>query len=190
MKIKLFISAMIIGIIACSSPEKKVKVSDFVDAVNPFVEKIEAFEAKKNLQNFDEFMALTDSVNKEQVIADSVLANLFLTVTDTIYLPFEQVENQNKIEIQKVWVVGVKYNELLIEAKVKAQDNSKMAGPYTSVSAFNKKGVNLAVGGGIGAVADVKLQVDSIYTFSGTIDNLNKLEDFKILKFDEDIKKW
>ena len=89
-----------------------------------------------------------------------------------------------------MWVVGAKYNQLFIEARVKALDNSGLYGPYTSLSAFDSQDTRLSVGGGIGGNPEYRLEAGQTYVFSGKIDNLNALTDFKRLQFDEEIKKW
>ena len=115
---------------------------------------------------------------------------MFAQEKDTMFLPFEQTKNFERIEIQKVWVVGMKFDKVMLDARVKAVDNSSFMGPHAGLVIKDKSSKSLEVGGGIQGPTDEKLDAGQIYTFSGQIEHLHLLSDFKSILFDEDIKKW
>lgn len=189
---KIFI-ILAFGSVMASCTEKAtetISLSKFSDKSKTFVDKIKSLEAKLDPTNVDTFMQINDSIAKQQTIADSVLAAEFTSVKDTIFLDFTQTQNIEKIKITKVWVTGVKFNELQIQASVEALDNSSFKGPYTSCTILDKTGKKIEVGGGIGGPAEEKLETGKTYIFSGAIDNLHLLGNLKTLTFDEKIKKW
>ncbi len=188
-KVILFIVSSAL-LMACTQNTKTAKLSDVAKVADEYVVKIKALEAKIDPTNIETFMQIGDSVSLQKQLADSAIQEVYETLADTTFLSFVQTANLDKIEIQKVWLVGAKYNEVFIEARVRALDNSSLKGPYTSLSVFDAEENNVGAGGGIAGSPDAKLQAGKVYIFSGKIDNLNKLTSVKKLMFDEDIKKW
>ncbi|MDA3882289.1 MAG: hypothetical protein PF481_03310 [Bacteroidales bacterium] len=175
---------------SCSQEKKVVTVEDFAELSATYVANIKAFEGRINPTDFNSFQQIKDSIRIEKMTGDSVLSALYTSIKDTVFLSFTQSENIDKIAIQDVWIVDADYNQLFLEARVKALDNSALRGPYTSLSAFDSEGKRLDVGGGIGGPTDTKLQAGEVYTFTGKIDKIHLLHDFNYLQFDEKIKKW
>lgn len=176
--------------IGCSQKKSQIGIAQLAEKAQEYKTKIANLESRLNPQDIDAFMQINDSITLMQQQADSVLGALFATITDTIVLDFTQTKNDNRIQIQKVWVTGTKYNELHIQALVKAIENSSFMGPYTSATMIDNTGKKIEVGGGIGGAPDTKLVAGQVYTFTGTIDNLHLLANLKQLQFDEEIKKW
>jgi hypothetical protein len=176
--------------IGCSQKKSQIGIAQLAEKAQEYKTKIANLESRLNPQDIDAFMQINDSITLMQQQADSVLGALFATITDTIVLDFTQTKNDNRIQIQKVWVTGAKYNELHIQALVKAIENSSFMGPYTSATMIDNTGKKIEVGGGIGGAPDTKLVAGQVYTFTGTIDNLHLLANLKQLQFDEEIKKW
>ncbi|HON53360.1 MAG TPA: hypothetical protein PLS12_09150 [Bacteroidales bacterium] len=176
--------------IGCSQKKSQIGIAQLAEKSQEYKTKIANLESRLNPQDIDAFMQINDSITLMQQQADSVLGALFTTITDTIVLDFIQTKNENRIQIQKVWVTGAKYNELHIQALVKAIENSSFMGPYTSATMIDNTGKKIEVGGGIGGAPDTKLVAGQVYTFTGTIDNLHLLANLKQLQFDEEIKKW
>lgn len=194
-KMKKLLSA--IGIVcllfsatSCVNKNKSVSLKTYADTANYFAKKIADIEARQDMSDIDLFMQMTDSANEQRTIADSVLASIYENVKDTIFLPFEQTKNFEKITIKKVWVVGMQFDKVLIEALVEANDNSSFMGPHAGLVVKDKSRNRLEVGGGIQGPTDDKLAVGEEYIFSGQIEHLHLLSNFKMLLFDEDIKKW
>lgn len=191
MRQRTFISFFIlVSLFSCSTQTEKITVGQIAQVADDFSLKIKEFEAQIDPTNVAVFLQMNDSIREQRKNADSVLSQFFIAITDTLFLPFTQTENLDRIKIESVWVVGAKYNQLFIEARVKALDNSGLYGPYTSLSAFDSQDTRLSVGGGIGGNPEYRLEAGQTYVFSGKIDNLNALTDFKRLQFDEEIKKW
>ncbi|HPY81905.1 MAG: hypothetical protein M0R02_07135 [Bacteroidales bacterium] len=178
------------SLFSCTTQTKKVTINHIAQVANEYSLKIKEFESKIDPTNIQLFLQLNDSIRDQRKNADSILSQFFISITDTLFIPFTQTENLDKIHIENVWVVGATFNQLFIEARVKALDNSGLHGPYTSLSAFDSDDSRLSVGGGIGGNPEYRLEAGEIYVFSGKIDNLNLLTDFKRLQFDEVIKKW
>ena len=84
----------------------------------------------------------------------------------------------------------MKFDKVMLDARVKAVDNSSFMGPHAGLVIKDKSSKSLEVGGGIQGPTDEKLDAGQIYTFSGQIEHLHLLSDFKSILFDEDIKKW
>jgi|SRR5690554_3366155 len=175
---------------SCTQEKELVTVEDFAELSATYVANIKAFEERINPTDFNSFQQIKDSIRIEKMTADSVLSALYTSSKDTVFVSFTQSENTDKIAIQDVWIVGADYDQLLIEARVKALDNSALRGPYTSLSAFDSEGKRIAIGGGIGGPVDTKLEAGKVYVFSGKIDKIHLLQDFSHLQFDEKIKKW
>ena len=182
--------ALLIGFCSCSNKHTAVSLEKFADTANYFAEKIADFESKQDMSDIDLYMQMEDSITAVKKVADEVLANLFAQEKDTMFLPFEQTKNFERIEIQKVWVVGMKFDKVMLDARVKAVDNSSFMGPHAGLVIKDKSSKSLEVGGGIQGPTDEKLDAGQIYTFSGQIEHLNLLSEFKSILFDEDIKKW
>ncbi|MFW5851673.1 MAG: hypothetical protein ACOCWB_05570 [Bacteroidota bacterium] len=175
---------------SCSQEKELATVEDFAELSATYVANIKEFEGRINPTDLNSFQQLNDSIRIEKMAADSVLSALYTSIKDTVFVSFTQSENNDKIAIQDVWIVGADCNQLFIEARVKALDNSALRGPYTSISAFDSEGKRINVGGGIGGPADTKLEAGEVYVFSGKIDKIHLLQDFSHLQFDEKIKKW
>lgn len=175
---------------SCSTSGDSVTIKDFAQIAETYHEKISQLEAKRNPTDITSFLQINDSIRVYRTEANKELDSLFLLLKDTIYIPFTQTENINRLEIIKVWITSVQYNEIYIEALVKALDNSGIHGPYTSVSSFDTENNRLATGGGIGGNPEERVRAGETYIFSGKVDNLHLLTNFRRLQFDEDIKKW
>lgn len=182
--------ALLVGFCSCSNKHTTVSLEKYADTANYYAEKIAEFESKQDMSNIDLYLQMEDSISAVKKVADEVLANLFAQEHDTLFLPFEQSKNFERIEIQKVWVVGMKFDKVMLEAQVKAVDNSSFMGPHASLMIKDKSQKTLEVGGGIQGPTDEKLDAGKTYVFSGQIEHLHLLSDFKSLLFDEDIKKW
>jgi len=176
--------------VACTEKKPQIGIAQLAEKSQEYQTKIASLESRLNPQDIDAFMKINDSITLVQQQADSVLGALFASITDTIVLDFTQTKNDHRIKIQKVWLTGAKYNELHIQALVKAIENSSFMGPYTSATMIDNTGKKIEVGGGIGGAPDTKLVAGQVYTFTGTIDNLHLLANLKQLQFDEEIKKW
>lgn len=174
----------------CTRKQHEAKLDALAMLALQYEEKITTLEQQLNPTNIDEFITINDAISATRQQADSAIKSLFSTIHDTIFLRFTQTKNKQKIAIEKVWVSGASYNEVYIQARVKALDHSSFMGPYTSLTIIDTDGARVEVGGGVGANADIKLQAGEQYLFSGKIDNLHLLGKFKLVQFDEDIKKW
>ncbi|MFO7868466.1 MAG: hypothetical protein R6U95_04105 [Bacteroidales bacterium] len=175
---------------SCNNQSNTVAVHDFASVSVEYVQKVTELENKIDPTDIDSFLHINDSVSTCKQKADSALNAVLADVNDTLFIPFKQTKNTDKISIQQVWVVDVDYDQLYIEASVKALDNSAIHGPYTSLSAFDSEGKRIGVGGGIGGSSKTKLRAGEVYIFTGKIDNIHRLDDFAYLQFDENIKKW
>ncbi len=185
----LFALSMII-LASCENKKTTVSLSKYADTANYFAEKIAAFESKQDMSDIDVFMQMADSAENQKQVANQVLQSMFSAVEDTLFLPFEQTINTEKINILSVWVAGMEFDKVLIEAKVEAKDNSSFMGPHAGLVVLDRGKNRMEVGGGIQGPTDEKLDVGKIYTFTGTINHLHLLSNFKSLVFDEEIKKW
>ena len=177
---------------SCSNKKQNVSLAIYADTASYFAERIENFEskAKSDMDNIDLYFQMEDSASAQKKIANEVLTKLFADVKDTLFLPFEQTKNFEKIKILSVWVTGMEFDKILLEARVEAIDNSSFMGPHAGLVIKDKDKKLLEVGGGIQGPTDEKLEAGSVYTFSGQIEHLHLLSDFKSIVFNEDIKMW
>ncbi len=183
-----FASLMLLA--SCSNKKSEVSLAKYADTANYFAEKIADFESKQDMSDIDLFMQMSDSASAQKKMADDVLSQMFEKEADTMFLPFEQTKNFERIKILNVWVVGMKFDKILLEARVQAVDNSSFMGPHAGLVIKDKNKNVLEVGGGIQGPTDEKLDAGNVYIFSGQIEHLHLLSDFKSIVFDEDIKKW
>ncbi|MBO7124432.1 MAG: hypothetical protein J6V74_01140, partial [Bacteroidales bacterium] len=136
------------------------------------------------------YMKMDDSTTAQKKLANEVLTKLYTAEKDTLYLPFEQTKNFERIKIIDVWITGMEFDKILLEARVEAIDNSSFMGPHVGLVIKDKDKKMLEVGGGIQGPTDEKLEAGKIYTFSGQIEHLHLLSNFKTIVFNEDIKMW
>ena len=191
-KISAFI--VLIGVVfltaSCDNKKTTVSLAKYADTANYFAEVIANYEAKQDMNDIDLFMKMSDSASAQRKLADDVLSKMFVKVEDTLFLPFEQTKNDEKIKILSVWAVGLRFDEVLLEARVKAIDNSSFMGPHAGLVVKDKNKNLLEVGGGIQGPTDEKLDAGKTYIFTGKIEHLHLLTNFKSIVFNEDIKKW
>ncbi len=191
-KISAFI--VLIGVVfltaSCENKKTTVSLAKYADTANYFAEVIANYEAKQDMNDIDLFMKMSDSASAQRKLADDVLSKMFVKVEDTLFLPFEQTKNDEKIKILSVWAVGLRFDEVLLEARVKAIDNSSFMGPHAGLVVKDKNKNLLEVGGGIQGPTDEKLDAGKTYIFTGKIEHLHLLTNFKSIVFNEDIKKW
>ena len=191
-KISAFI--VLIGVVFltawCENKKTTVSLAKYADTANYFAEVIANYEAKQDMNDIDLFMKMSDSASAQRKLADDVLSKMFVKVEDTLFLPFEQTKNDEKIKILSVWAVGLRFDEVLLEARVKAIDNSSFMGPHAGLVVKDKNKNLLEVGGGIQGPTDEKLDAGKTYIFTGKIEHLHLLTNFKSIVFNEDIKKW
>ena len=191
-KISAFI--VLIGVVfltaSCENKRTTVSLAKYADTANYFAEVIANYEAKQDMNDIDLFMKMSDSASAQRKLADDVLSKMFVKVEDTLFLPFEQTKNDEKIKILSVWAVGLRFDEVLLEARVKAIDNSSFMGPHAGLVVKDKNKNLLEVGGGIQGPTDEKLDAGKTYIFTGKIEHLHLLTNFKSIVFNEDIKKW
>ena len=191
-KISAFI--VLIGVVfltaSCENKKTTVSLAKYADTANYFAEVIANYEAKRDMNDIDLFMKMSDSASAQRKLADDVLSKMFVKVEDTLFLPFEQTKNDEKIKILSVWAVGLRFDEVLLEARVKAIDNSSFMGPHAGLVVKDKNKNLLEVGGGIQGPTDEKLDAGKTYIFTGKIEHLHLLTNFKSIVFNEDIKKW
>lgn len=190
-RINIIISLALVAIFtSCSNKKQNVSLAVYADTANYFAERIENFESQRDMNDIELYMKMDDSANAQKKAANAVLSELFADVKDTLYLPFEQTKNFEKIKILEVWITGMEFDKILLEARVEAIDNSSFMGPHAGLVIKDKNKKLLEVGGGIQGPTDEKLVAGNIYTFSGQIEHLHLLSDFKSIVFNEDIKKW
>ena len=175
---------------SCGNKKQNVSLAIYADTANYFAERIENFESQRDMNDIELYMKMEDSATAQKKFANEVLANLFAAEKDTLFLPFEQTKNFEKIKILEVWVTGIEFDKILLEARVEAIDNSSFMGPHAGLVIKDKDKKLLEVGGGIQGPTDEKLEAGKIYTFSGQIEHLHLLSEFKAIVFNEDIKKW
>ena len=191
-KISAFI--VLIGVVfltaSCENKKTTVSLAKYADTANYFAEVIANYEAKQDMNDIDLFMKMSDSASAQRKLADDVLSKMFVKVEDTLFLPFEQTKNDEKIKILSVRAVGLRFDEVLLEARVKAIDNSSFMGPHAGLVVKDKNKNLLEVGGGIQGPTDEKLDAGKTYIFTGKIEHLHLLTNFKSIVFNEDIKKW
>ena len=191
---RLWRNIVLIGFVcmaaSCGNKKTTVSLAKYADTANFFAEKIADYEAKQDMNDIDLFMKMSDSAASERKAADEVLSQMFVKVTDTLFLPFEQIKNDEKIKILSVWAVGMRFDEVILEARVKAMDNSSFMGPHAGLVVKDKNKNLLEVGGGIQGPTDEKLDAGKTYIFTGKIEHLHLLTNFKSIVFNEDIKKW
>ena len=185
---------VLIGVVlltaSCENKKTTVSLAKYADTANYFAEVIANYEAKQDMNDIDLFMKMSDSASAQRKLADDVLSKMFVKVEDTLFLPFEQTKNDEKIKILSVWAVGLRFDEVLLEARVKAIDNSSFMGPHAGLVVKDKNKNLLEVGGGIQGPTDEKLDAGKTYIFTGKIEHLHLLTNFKSIVFNEDIKKW
>lgn len=181
---------LLVCLASCSNKKESVSLKKYADTASYFAEKIADFESKQDMNDIDSYLQMEDSILMQKKAADEVLAKMFKIEKDTMFLPFEQTKNFDKIKVLKVWVVGMKFDKVMLEASVQAVDNSSFMGPHAGLMIKDKNKKQLEVGGGIQGPTDDKLEAGKIYVFSGQIEHLHLLSDFKSIMFDEDIKKW
>lgn len=191
---KIWRYIIVIGLVvlaaSCGNKKSTVSLAKYADTANYYAEKIAEYEAKQDMSDIDLFMEMSDSASVQRKIANEVLSQLFVKEEDTLFLPFEQTKNDEKIQILSVWAVGMRFDEVLLEARVKAIDNSSFMGPHVGLVVKDKSKKLLEVGGGIQGPTDEKLDVGKTYIFTGKIEHLHLLTHFKSIVFNEDIKKW
>ena len=190
-RINIIISLALVAIFtSCSNKKQNVSLAVYADTANYFAERIENFESQRDMNDIELYMKMDDSANAQKKAANAVLSELFADVKDTLYLPFEQTKNFEKIKILEVWITGMEFDKILLEARVEAIDNSSFMGPHAGMVIKDKNKKLLEVGGGIQGPTDEKLVAGNIYTFTGQIEHLHLLSNFKSIVFNEDIKKW
>ncbi len=175
---------------SCGNKKSTVSLAKYADTANYYAEKIAEYEAKQDMSDIDLFLKMSDSAALQKKAADEVLSQMFVKVEDTLFLPFEQTKNDERIQILSVWAVGMRFDEVLLEARVKAIDNSSFMGPHAGLVVKDKSKTLLEVGGGIQGPTDEKLDAGKTYIFTGKIEHLHLLTNFKSIVFNEDIKKW
>ena len=194
MKIKNVLAFALIALAfaSCGNKKNQVSLASYADTANYFAGRIADLEAKQqqSMDDMDLFLKLSDSAMVERQKANEVLTQMFSKESDTLFLPFEQTKNIDKIEILSVWITAMEFDKILIEARVKAIDNSSFMGPHAGLVVKDRKNEELEVGGGIQGPTDDKLEAGKVYTFSGKIEHLHLLSQFRMLMFNEDIKKW
>lgn len=188
--LSIFAVVGLVFFVSCNHKQKSVSLEKYADTANYFAEKIADYESKQDMSDIDLYLQMQDSVSAMKKHADEVLSTMFAQEKDTFFLPFEQTKNFERIKIQKVWIVGMQFDKILLEASVKAIDNSSFMGPHAGLVIRDKNMNSLEVGGGIQGPTDEKLDAGKNYIFSGKIEHLHLLSDFKTVLFDEDIKKW
>ena len=175
---------------SCGNKKSTVSLAKYADTANYYAEKIAEYEAKQDMSDIDLFLKMSDSAALQKKAADEVLSQMFVKVEDTLFLPFEQTKNDERIQILSVWAVGMRFDEVLLEARVKAIDNSSFMGPHAGLVVQDKNKNLFEVGGGIQGPTDEKLDAGKTYIFTGKIEHLHLLTNFKSIVFNEDIKKW
>lgn len=184
------IIAFVVLAASCGNKKTTVSLAKYADTANYYAERIANYEAKQDMSDIDLFMKMSDSAASQRKLADDVLSQMFVKVEDTLFLPFEQTKNDEKIQILSVWAVGMRFDEVLLEARVKAIDNSSFMGPHAGLVVKDKSKNLLEVGGGLQGPTDEKLDAGKTYIFTGKIEHLHLLTNFKSIVFNEDIKKW
>ncbi|MCQ2960058.1 MAG: hypothetical protein MJ198_07720 [Bacteroidales bacterium] len=182
--------ALLMLFVSCGEKKKSVSLEKYADTASYYAEKIADIREKQDMNDIDSYLQMEDSVSAKIKEADAVLESLFSQEKDTMFLPFEQTKNFERIKILSVWVVGMKYDKILLEARVKAVDNSSFWGPHAGLEIKDKEKNTFEVGGGIQGPTDEKLSAGTEYIFSGQIEHLHLLSNFKSILFDEEIKKW
>lgn len=188
----ILVLGLVVALLAtsCGGKKQHTSLALFADTASYFAQRIADIEANRDESDFEAFMRANDSVDAQKQLANKVLEELFAINTDTLFLPFEQTQNTDKIKILSVWVSGLEFDKVLIEAYVEAIDNSSFMGPHASLAILDKSKNRQEVGGGIQGPNDEKLVVGNVYTFSGSINHLHLLSDFKSLIFSDPITKW
>lgn len=182
---------LIITIIACA-PEKKASLPPIIELAKV------SEQASSNLEILTEEQNSTTDVNRMFEI-DELISNIKQKSSDTLKrvlqnlsdssINFIQTANTDKIEIQSLKIVDVNYNEVVVEANVKALDNSAFSGPHVGLAAASVSDSTIDVGGGISG--DSKLIAGTTYIFKGKIFNINNINSkFGKIVFQEDIKQW
>jgi hypothetical protein len=177
--------------LTCKPRKNVVSLKTLADTAAYFSQQIATLEKNLDFHDSDSFLATSIAIQMIKNHADSVIQAYFTEHNnDTLFLSFDQSKNIEKFKIQKLWAVGATYNQLLIEAQIYAMDNSSFKGPYTSLAIKQKNESRLECGGGIGANDTIKLRTGEMYIFTGTINKLSALSQFRTILFDEPIKKW
>jgi len=184
------IASLAICVTSCGKKKNTVSLQKYADTANYFARKIADIESQQDMSDIDLFLRMQDSAMVLKKQADVVLESLFAENKDTVFLPFEQTKNEEKIKILSVWITDIKYDKIMIEARVEAMDNNTFMGPHAGLVVKDKQREEHDFGGGIQGPTDDKLTVGNIYTFTGQIEHLHLLSDFKSLVFNEEIKKW
>jgi len=175
---------------SCGDKKSNISLAIYADTANYFAERIENFESQRDMNDIELYMKMDDSATAQKKLANEVLTKLYTAEKDTLYLPFEQTKNFERIKIIDVWITGMEFDKILLEARVEAIDNSSFMGPHVGLVIKDKDKKMLEVGGGIQGPTDEKLEAGKIYTFSGQIEHLHLLSNFKTIVFNEDIKMW
>ncbi|MCQ2608307.1 MAG: hypothetical protein MJ197_06440 [Bacteroidales bacterium] len=186
----LIIASLAIFATSCGKKKTSVSLQKYADTANYFARKIADIEAHQDMEDIELFLQIQDSTAALKKQADEVLEKLFAENKDTVFLPFEQTKNEEKIKILSVWITDIKYDKVMIAARVEAMDNNTFMGPHAGLVVKDKQREEHDFGGGIQGPTDDKLAVGNVYTFTGQIEHLHLLSDFKSLVFNEEIKKW
>ena len=187
----LLFSLTIISFAACKPHKNTVSLATLADTAAYFQTQIASLEKTLDFSNPDAFAATNDTIQDIKNQANSAIQSYFSEHNgDTLFLQFDQSKNTEKFKIQKLWISGATYNQLLIEAQVYAMDNSALQGAYASLAVKQRNGSRSESGGGIAANDTTKLIAGKTYTFSGAINNLHQLGQVRVVLFDEPVKRW
>jgi len=176
---------------ACKPKKHTVSLATLADTAAYFQAQIASLEKTLDFSNLDAFVTTNEKIQDITNQANSAIQSYFSEHNgDTLFLQFDQSKNTEKFKIQKLWISGATYNELLIEAQVYAMDNSAQRGAHASLAVKQRNGSRLESGGGIAANDTTKLIAGKTYIFSGAIKNLHQLGAVRTVLFDEPVKKW
>lgn len=184
------------GVAACNTgnenKEKKAPVNDLGGmtlVASRFSDSVVRLQQEQGQCSDVEKMFSFDSIIAARKIeATALMYSSFDSLAKPLTLLFEQKANTDRITIKDLRVVGTAFNELELEARVDALDNSAYATPFASITVYDALGNRLDVAGGIGI--ESKLTAGQNYVFVGKIQNVQHLSPgFKIV-FDEEMTKW
>lgn len=186
----ILVACFAIALSSCNNKKNNVSLSKYADTANVYANEIANMEANINMDEVNDYLQVLEKTEAKKEVANKVLSAMFEANKDTLFLPFEQTKNDDKVKILSVWVTDMKFDKVMIEARVEALDNSTFMGPHIGLVIKDKQKNLLEVGGGIQGPTDEKLDAGKVYTFTGQIEHLHLLSDFKSVIFNEDIKKW
>jgi hypothetical protein len=137
----------------------------------------------------EKMFAFDSIIASAKMKANMHISHVFDSLKKPVIVYFSQTKNNDSIKIVEVRMLRASYDNIQLEATVKAVRNSVFNMPFTSLSIYDSNGKRLDIGGGIG-IDNKKLKAGKTYIFKGQMDNVSKLKPgFKMI-FNEEMKKW